>query len=98
MIACDGASRSGLFEVFGEVLVEGDCVTRSRVHRFRMATLATSEAAKAYIEDEKHGQNVYVAAVYGPANYVARRASLLASKAKQATAQSDIESTSEMPF
>lgn len=96
MIACDGVSRSGLFEVFGEVLVEGDCVTRSRAHRFRMATLATSEAAKAYIE--KHGPHVYIAAVYGPANYVARRASLLASKAERATAQSDIESTSEVPF
>lgn len=26
------ASKSGLFEVYMEVLVEGDCVTRSRVH------------------------------------------------------------------
>ena len=96
MIACNGVSRSGLFEVFGEVLVEGDCVTRSRAHQFRMATLATSEAAKAYIE--KHGPHVYIAAVYGPANYVARRASLLASRAERATIQSGIESTSEMPF
>ena len=31
------ASKSGLFEVYMEVLVEGDCVTRSRVHHHLIA-------------------------------------------------------------
>lgn len=96
MVACDGVSKSGLFEVYGEVLVEGDCVTRSRAHRFRMATLATSEAAEAYIK--KHGQHVYIAEVRGPANYVARRATLLALRAKQIVAPSGIEPASDVPF
>ncbi len=97
MVACNGVSQSGLFEVYGEVLVEGDCVTRSRVHRFRMATLATSEAAKAYID--KHFPHVYIAAVFGPDNYVARYAKLMASKAKHATPVPVVAaSDSDAPF
>lgn len=86
MIACQGVSASGLFEIIGEVLVEGDCITRSRVHRFRMATLATSEAAQAYLNNH---HDYHPVDVYGPANYVARHKKLLAIQAANRAAMVD---------
>ena len=96
MINCSKASQSGLFEIIGEVLIEGDCVTPNRSHMFRMATLPTSEAAKKYIE--LHGEHTYIAEVRGPANYVARYKKWLAIKFEKSFAPNDVYSDSDVPF
>jgi hypothetical protein len=70
MINCSRPSRTGLFEIFGSVLIEGDCYTPNREHFFLMAILPTSEAAKQYIE--LHSPHTYISEVRGPANYIER--------------------------
>lgn len=89
-------SKSGLFEVWGGFLIEGDCVTPSRIHMFLVETFPTSEALAAASDcDPKVDRfsGLDFCEVRPPAAYQARHNKLAAIK----QARRDAEST-EVPF
>jgi hypothetical protein len=69
------ASKSGLFEVWGGFLIEGDCVTPTRIHTFLVETFPTSEAIEVATQSKVfHGLD-YVEIRF-PKNYLDRMAKL----------------------
>lgn len=85
------ASKSGLFEVWIGWLVEGDCVTPTRIHMFHEATFDTLEAVTAAVAQPRF--DVQFCEVRPPAAWLKRQQKLSAIK----QARRDAEST-EVPF
>ena len=69
------ASKSGLFEVWGSFLIEGDCCTPTRIHKFLVETFPTSEAIEVATQGKAFDGLDYVEIRF-PKNYLDRMAKL----------------------
>lgn len=87
-------SSSGLFELFAEVVVEGDCCTPSRVFYYRVGVYPTSEALERGVEAEQARGLMYFEIRY-PQAYLNRMQKLQAIQ----DAKRSLEAlSSEIPF
>lgn len=89
-------SKSGLFEVWCGFLIEGDCVTPTRIHMFCEATFDTSEAIEAATESNRF-DGVDFVEVRPPKAYLERHAKLAAIKLARQLALEDANHDS-VPF
>jgi len=73
------ASNSGLFEVWGGVVIEGDCVTPTQVRYMLLGVYPTSEAMEVAAQSSKFEYFEYLE-VRAPKAYINRHAKLEAIK------------------